>query len=125
VTGIIIEDLIIGAILYFFVTKALMFKKLAIAMALVASFTPAHALFQYGVQPTLVGSDTTAGTFIGLDINTNFCLYSGVYYVPGTSNLKEVMAVVLTAKATNRLVRVDFTRDAVTGRCTGYGIYLQ
>jgi hypothetical protein len=102
-----------------------MFKKLALAMALVASFTPAHALFQYGVQPTLIGSDATAGTFVGLDINTNGCQYSGVYFVPGTSNLKEVMAVVLTAKATNRLVRIDFTKDAATTKCTGYGIYLQ
>jgi hypothetical protein len=125
VTGIIIEILIYTTLLYFFVTKAPVFKKLAVAFAMVASFTPAHALFQYGVQPTLIGTDISAGTFIGLDINTNFCLYSGVYFVPGTSNLKEVMAVVLTAKATNRLVRVDFTRDAVTGRCTGYGIYLQ
>jgi hypothetical protein len=102
-----------------------MFKKLAVVLAFGASFTSAHALFQYGVQPTLIGTDTTAGTFIGLDINTNLCLYSGVYFVPGTTNLKEVMAVVLTAKATNRLVRVDFTRDAATTRCTGYGIYLQ
>jgi hypothetical protein len=102
-----------------------MFKKLLVAVALIGSITSAQALFQYGVQPTLIGSDTTAGTFVGLDINTNNCQYSGVYFVPGTSNLKEVMAVVLTAKATNRLVRIDFTRDTATTKCTGYGIYLQ
>lgn len=102
-----------------------MFKQILMAVALVGSISSAQALFQYGVQPTLIGSDTTAGAFIGLDINTNGCLYSGVYFVPGTTNLKEVMAVALTAKATNRLVRIDFTKDATTTRCTGYGIYLQ
>ena len=98
--------------------------KVVFTFSIAAAFTPAQALFQYNVAPTLIGSDTVAGIFVGLDINTNNCQYSGVYFPPATSNAKEVMAVVLTAKATNRLIRIDFNRDASTTKCTGYGIYL-
>jgi hypothetical protein len=100
-----------------------MIKK-TISCALLATLCSAsHALYQYNVTPTIIGSGTDGSVFIGLDINTNNCLWSGVSFA-AAGNAKAIMAVALTAKASNRQVRIDFDRNATTGACNGTAVYI-
>jgi hypothetical protein len=98
-------------------------RKTLASLLVLFSMEHAFALYQYNVTPTLVGSSSDGSVFIGLDINTNSCLYSGVNF-DSASNAKAVLAVALTAKASNKMIRIDFNRNASTGVCSGYSIYL-
>lgn len=108
---------------YYNLRKIFMLKKFSTFALMVTLSSASHALYQYNVSPTIVGSGADNSVFIGLDINTNNCLYSGVNF-PATNNPKAMMAVVLTAKATNRQIRIDFDKNATTGACTGTAVYL-
>lgn len=81
------------------------------------------AVTQYNITPTLVG--VQPGTvFIGLDTNPNNCLYGGVYFTDASNMRKEALATVISAKALNKVVRMDFNGGAGT-ICSGTGIFIQ
>lgn len=63
------------------------------------------------------------GIYVLPSSNPHNCLYSGVLFT-NTSNMKEALAIALTAKATNAPVRIDYTKIA-DGSCIGSSIYIQ
>jgi hypothetical protein len=100
-------------------------KKLLASLGLILSMSNAFALYQYNITPTIVGVDAIGGFFVGIDVNTNNCAYMGVSFVGTDSGAKAMLATVYLAKATNRTIRMDFNRNAATGACTGYAVYVQ
>ena len=88
----------------------------------------AQALSQENVPIVFVGSQT-AGTnasilYISLGAtNPNNCPYGGVYFTDEALR-KDALVVALTAKALNRVVRIDFSGGAGT-TCIGTGIFVQ
>lgn len=69
------------------------------------------------------GGQPVAGVFVMPSVNPHECLYAGILYT-STSNMKEALAVALTAKAANAPVRLDYTKMADTS-CIGASIYMK
>lgn len=89
------------------------------------SVSVTYADIQTGVSVKLAGTENhNTSVYVGIASNTNNCLYDGFYFYD-ERELSKVLAVALTARASGKTVRVDFTRDAASGLCTGYSIYLE
>jgi hypothetical protein len=100
-------------------------KKIFGSLILLFSMGNAFALYQTNITPTIVGVDAYGGFFVGIDINTNNCAYSGVSFASTDAGAKAMLATVYLAKATNKVIRIDFNRNATNGSCTGYAVYVQ
>jgi hypothetical protein len=87
----------------------------------------AHALSQSNLTITFVGSQSigpnAAMTYVYLSANPDGCLYSGIYYTDEALR-KDALITALAAKAFNRVVRMDYTKNP-DGMCIGSGIYVQ
>ena len=86
------------------------------------------ALTQENVPIIFVGSQT-AGTnasmlYVSLGVNNpNNCPYGGVYFTDEALR-KDALVIALTAKAINRVVRIDYTGGAGT-TCVGTALFIQ
>lgn len=89
------------------------------------SVSVAHADIQTGVSVNLAGTENhNSSVYVGMASNPNNCAWGGFYFYD-EKELSKVLAVALTARASGKTVRVDFTKDAASGLCTGYSIYLE
>ena len=82
---------------------------------------------QNSVTPTLVGSQNDGdhfGTIICMTDNPHGCVSACVYFDTTTPNYKQALAVGLTAKATDKTLRLDFTQDS-SGLCSGTGAFIE
>lgn len=63
------------------------------------------------------------GIYVGPSSNPHSCLYGGVFFT-NTSIMKEVLAIALSARISNSVVRVDYTKMP-DSRCIGNSIYIK
>ena len=90
----------------------------------------AHAIMQQNINVTIAGSNLNpilspygVSVYVALDVNPSNCLYSGVIFQDSVLR-KDALAIALTARATGKLVRIDFTGGA-GALCIGTAIFLQ
>lgn len=105
-------------------------RKLVLSLLFIIPSISHAQLMLNSVKVLMVGSypassstaQAVAGIYVLPSSNPDNCLYGGVLF-NDTLRKKEALAIALTAKATNALVRLDYTKMA-DGSCNGYSIYI-
>lgn len=94
-------------------------------MVFLVGFSSANAVQHGGLTVLSTGSEANGSdVYVGISPNSNNCLYGGVYFL-GDKQLNRVLSVALAAKISGKKVRVDYEKDAASGQCNGYGIYVE
>lgn len=94
-------------------------------MVFLGVISSSHAVQHGGLTVLGTGSEANGSdVYVGISPNSNNCLYGGVYFL-GDKQLNRVLSVALAAKVSGKTVRVDYEKDATSGQCYGYGIYVE